>query len=228
MSIKIEELREATAGRVPIHVKLPACRVVDDVKLAAKAGADAIVIDSMLAGTGASADIMLDQSGIPTIAAIPLARKALSELGLDGEVSLVASGGIRNGADVAKALALGADAVAIGLAALIALNCNKEIPEANYEQEIGVPAGYCRHCHTGKCPVGITTQDPDLEQRLDFEQAANRVANFINATSMELALITRSLGKGDVRSLEPEDLVALTMEASAMAQIPLAGSNKVY
>ena len=129
---------------------------------------------------------------------------------------------------MAKALALGADAVAIGLAALIALNCNKEIPEANYEQEIGVPAGYCRHCHTGKCPVGITTQDPDLEQRLDLEQAANRVANFINATSMELALITRSLGKGDVRSLEPEDLVALTMEASAMAQIPLAGSNKVY
>ena len=228
LSIKIEELREATEGRVPIHVKLPACRVVDDVKLAAKAGADAIVIDSMLAGTGASADIMLDQSGIPTIAAIPLARKALSELGLDGEVSLIASGGIRNGADVAKALALGADAVAIGLAALIALNCNKEIPEANYEQEIGVPAGYCRHCHTGKCPVGITTQDPDLEQRLDFEQAANRVANFINATSMELALITRSLGKGDVRSLEPEDLVALTMEASAMAQIPLAGSNKIY
>ena len=228
LSIKIEELREATEGRVPIHVKLPACRVVDDVKLAAKAGADAIVIDSMLAGTGASADIMLDQSGIPTIAAIPLARKALSELGLDGEVSLITSGGIRNGADVAKALALGADAVAIGLAALIALNCNKEIPEANYEQEIGVPAGYCRHCHTGKCPVGITTQDPDLEQRLDFEQAANRVANFINATSMELALITRSLGKGDVRSLEPEDLVALTMEASAMAQIPLAGSNKIY
>ena len=79
-----------------------------------------------------------------------------------------------------------------------------------------------------KRQVGITTQDPDLEQRLDFEQAANRVANFINATSMELALITRSLGKGDVRSLEPEDLVALTMEASAMAQIPLAGSNKIY
>ena len=228
LSIKIEELREVTQGKIPIHVKLPACRVVDDVKLAAKAGADAIVIDSMLAGTGASAEIMLDQSGIPTIAAIPLARKALTELGLHDEISLVVSGGIRNGADVAKALALGADAVAIGLAALIALNCNKEIAGSDYEKEVGVPAGYCRHCHTGKCPVGITTRDPELEKRLDFESGANRVANFINAMSMELALITRSLGKGDVHSLEPEDLVALTIEASAMTQIPLAGSNKVY
>ena len=122
LAVKIEQLREATDWRVPISIKLGACRVSDDVKLAAKAGADAIVIDGMQAGTGASAELLLDHSGIPTMAAIVMAREALKELGLLGKVSLIASGGIRNGADAAKALALGADAVAIGIAPLIALN----------------------------------------------------------------------------------------------------------
>jgi glutamate synthase domain-containing protein 2 len=228
LGLKIEQLREATDWRVPIHVKLPACRVKDDVKLAAKAGADAIVVDSMLAGTGASAEILLDHSGIPTVPAIVLAREALREIGLYGQVSLIASGGIRNGADAAKALALGADAVAIGIAALIALNCNREIPEADYMSEVGVPAGQCHHCHTGKCPVGITTQDPELVKRLDPDEGAKRVANFINSMTMEMALITRSLGKSDVHSLEPEDMAALTIEASAMARIPLVGTDKVF
>ena len=228
LAVKIEQLREATDWRVPISVKLGACRVADDVKLAAKAGADSIVIDSMVAGTGASAEVVLDHSGIPTVPAIVLAREALRELGLYGVVSLIASGGIRSGADAAKALALGADAVAIGTAALIALNCNKEIPESDFEREVGVKAGYCHHCHTGRCPVGITTQDPELEKRLDPEDGSERVANFINSMTMEMALLTRSLGKGDVHSLEPEDLVALTIEASAMARIPLAGTDKVF
>ena len=165
---------------------------------------------------------------VPTVPAIVLAREALRELGLYGKVDLIASGGVRSGADAAKALALGADAVAIGLAALIALNCNKEIPESDFVKEVGVPAGACRHCHTGRCPVGITTQDPELTKRLDPDEAAERVANFINSMTMEMALLTRSLGKGDVHSLEPEDLAALTIEASAMAQIPLVGTNKVY
>ena len=228
LAVKIEQLREATDWRVPIHVKLGACRVDDDVKLAAKAGADAIVVDSMVAGTGASAEVLIEHSGIPTVPAIVMAREALRELGLYGKVSLIASGGIRNGADVAKALALGADAVAIGIGALVALNCNKEIPESDFINEIGVPAGQCRHCHTGKCPVGITTQDPELTKRLDPDEAAERVANYLNSMTMELALLTRSLGKSDVRSLEPEDLAALTIEASAMAQVPLVGTNKVY
>ena len=228
LAIKIEQLREATEWRVPIHVKLGACRVGDDVKLAAKAGADAVVVDSMVAGTGASAEVLLDHSGIPTVPAIVMAREALREVGLYGKVSLIASGGIRSGADAAKALALGADAVAIGISALIALNCNKEISESDFMTEVGVPAGQCRHCHTGKCPVGITTQDPELTKRLDPDEGAERVANFINSMTMEMALLTRSLGKGDVHSLEPEDLAALTIEASAMAQIPLAGTTKVF
>ena len=228
LTVKIEQLRESTDWRVPIHVKLGACRVKDDVKLAAKAGADAIVMDSMVAGTGASAEVLLDHSGIPTVPAIVQAREALRELGLYGEVSLIASGGIRSGADAAKALALGADAVAIGLAALIALNCNKQIEGVDFEKEMGVKAGYCHHCHTGKCPVGITTQDPELEKRLDLEGGAQRVANFINSMTMEMALLARSLGKGDVHSMEPEDMAALTIEASAMARVPLAGTDKVF
>ena len=228
LAVKIEQLREATDWSLPIHVKLGACRVDDDVKLAAKAGADAIVIDSMLGATGASAEVLIEHSGIPTVPAIVMAREALRELGLYGKVSLIVSGGIRHGADVAKALALGADAVAIGTSALIALNCNKEIPESDFVKEIGVPAGRCHHCHTGKCPVGITTQDPELMKRLDPDEAAERVANFLNAMTMEMTLLTRSLGKSDVHSLEPEDLAALTIEASAMARVPLVGSNKVY
>ena len=228
LAVKIEQLREATDWSLPIHVKLGACRVDDDVKLAAKAGADAIVIDSMLGATGASAEVLIEHSGIPTVPAIVMAREALRELGLYGKVSLIVSGGIRHGADVAKALALGADAVAIGTSALIALNCNKEIPESDFVKEIGVPAGRCHHCHTGKCPVGITTQDPELMKRLDPDEAAERVANFLNAMTMEMTLLTRSLGKSDVHSLEPEDLAALTIEASVMARVPLVGSNKVY
>ena len=228
LAMKIEQLREATNWTVPIHVKLGACRVSDDVKLAAKAGADAIVVDSMLAGTGASSEILLDHSGIPTVPAIVLAREALREIGLNGKVDLIASGGIRSGADAAKALALGADAVAIGLSALIALNCNREIPGSNFMKEMGVPAGECSHCHTGKCPVGIATQDENLTKRLDPDEGAERVANFLNAMTMEMSLLTRSLGKGDVHSLEPEDLAALTIEASAMAQVPLVGTNKIF
>ena len=228
LAMKIEQLREATDWRIPIHVKLGACRVDDDVRLAAKAGADAVVVDSMVAGTGASAEVLLDHSGIPTVPAIVMAREALRDIGLYGTVSLIASGGIRSGADVAKALALGADAVAIGIASLVALNCNREIEGSDFVNEIGVPAGQCSHCHTGKCPVGITTQDPKLTKRLDPKSGAERVANFLNAMTMELSLLTRSLGKGNVHSLEPEDLAALTLEASAMARVPLVGTNKVF
>ena len=228
LAMKIEQLREATDWKVPVHVKLGACRVSDDVKLAAKAGADAVVVDSMIAGTGASSEVLLDHSGIPTVPAIVLAREALREIKLDGKVSLIASGGIRSGADVAKALALGADAVAIGISALIALNCNREIPGSNFLEEIGVPAGECNRCHTGKCPVGIATQEEKLTNRLDPDEGAERVANFINAMTMEMTLLARSIGKSDVHSLEPEDLAALTIEASAMARVPLVGTNKIF
>ena len=225
LALKIQEIREATNGEIPIQLKLGAARVYDDVRMAAKTGPDSIYIDGMGGGTGAGPHIATEETGIPGIAAIRQARKALDDVGKTGEISLVYAGGIRNGGDVAKALALGADAVAIGHSALMALNCNKDIAEADYEKEIGVEPGHCYHCHTGRCPVGVTTQDPVLRKRLDPDIAAERVYNFLHCLTIECQMMARACGKTNVHSLEPEDLAALTMEASALAMVPLAGSQ---
>lgn len=222
LQIKIEEVREATDGQIPIYVKIGACRVGDDVKLAAKAGADVIVLDGMEGATGASPEPLLDHTGIPTLAAVCEAIAALRELRLEGEVNLIVSGGIRNGVDAAKALALGADAVSIGTAALIALNCNKALYVEDY-RKLGTEPGACHHCHTGGCPVGITTQDPELEKRLPVEEAAERVENFLNSMTMELQMMARACGKSNVHDLEPEDLRALTIEAALITGVPLVG-----
>jgi methylamine---glutamate N-methyltransferase subunit C len=233
LRIKIEELREATNGAVPVYVKVGATRVDHDVKLCVAAGADVVVVDGMQGGTAASQEVFIEHTGIPTLPAVRLAAEALRELGVERQVGLIVSGGIRSGADVAKALALGADAVSVGVAALLALGCNRtSYPAAgedvdvtaDYEQ-LGTSPGRCSHCHTGRCPVGITTQDVELERRLDPELAAHRVANYLRVLTMELTAITRACGKSDVHHLEPEDLVALTVESAAMAGVPLAGTN---
>jgi len=223
--IKVEELREATDWQVPIYVKLGASRVFDDVKLAVKAGADVVVVDGMQGGTGASPDLLLEHTGIPTLAAVVEAKAALIEMKVFGEVQLVVSGGIRSGADAAKALALGADAVSIGTAALIALNCNAPLYVEDYER-LGTVPGHCHHCHTGRCPVGITTQDPALMSRLDIDAAAERVANFLNALTLEIQMMARACGKSNVHDLEAEDMRALTIEASMITGIPLVGMQE--
>jgi glutamate synthase domain-containing protein 2 len=226
MIIKIEELREATDWQVPIFVKIGATRVFDDVKLAAKCGADVVVVDGMEGGTGASPEILQDHTGIPTLAAIVEARRALEDGGYYGQVQLIAAGGLRSGIDVAKALALGADACYIGTAALIALNCNAPMYVEDYER-LGTLPGACHHCHTGRCPVGITTQDPALVARLPIEEAAQRVANFLTAMTLEVQMIARACGKANVHDLDPEDLRALTLEASLITGIPLVGMHAV-
>jgi glutamate synthase domain-containing protein 2 len=196
--------------------------------MAAKCGPDIIYLDGAEGGTGAGPHVAAEETGIPLMAAIPEARRALEDVGLVDEIDLVVAGGIRNGADVAKCLALGAKAVAIGHSALMALNCNREIPGVtDYEGTVGVPAGRCYHCHTGRCPVGITTQDPELRQRLKVDEAAGRVYNFLHTLTLETQMLARACGKTDVHSLEPEDLCALTVEASAMARVPLAGTNYI-
>jgi methylamine---glutamate N-methyltransferase subunit C len=224
LQLKLEELREATEWKVPVYVKMGASRVGDDVKLAVKAGADVLVIDGMEGGTGASPDVLLDHTGIPTLSGLVEAVRALESMNALGEVQIVISGGIKNGVDAAKALALGADAVSIGTAALIALNCNAPLYEADYEA-LGVRPGFCHHCHTGRCPVGITTQDPELMKRLDVDEAADRVFNFLQSMTMEMQMMARACGKNDVHDLEAEDMRALTLESSLITGIPLAGTD---
>jgi glutamate synthase domain-containing protein 2 len=226
LQLKIEEIREATEWQVPIYVKMGASRVSDDVKLAVKAGADVLVIDGMEGATGASPDALLDHTGIPTLSALCEAVRSLEEMKALGEVQVIISGGIKNGVDAAKALALGADAVSIGTAALIALNCNAPLYLEDYEK-LGVEPGFCHHCHTGRCPVGITTQDPELMKRLEIDPAADRVFNFLQSMTMEMQMLARACGKNDVHDLEAEDMRALTLESSLITGIPLAGTDFV-
>ncbi|HUS38293.1 MAG: FMN-binding glutamate synthase family protein [Pirellulales bacterium] len=233
LKIKIEELREITDWQIPIYIKLGATRVREDVKLAVKAGADVVVVDGMQGGTAATQQVFIEHAGIPTLAALPLAVEALEEMNVFGEVQLIISGGIRTGADVAKALALGADAVAIGQGVLIALGCNHDsyiqddqtVDATEDYAKLGTAPGYCHHCHTGQCPVGVTTQDPQLERRLTPEIGATRLSNYLQVLNMELTTLARACGKSNVHHLEKEDLVALTVEAAAMAKVPLAGTQ---
>lgn len=234
LKIKIEELREITDWKIPVYVKMGATRVREDVKLAVKAGADVVVIDGMQGGTAATQQVFIEHTGIPTLAALPLAVEALSDMNVLGEVQLIISGGIRTGADVAKALALGADAVSIGQGVLVALGCNHHAYQRADGEEVDVTAdyaklgtapGYCHHCHTGQCPVGITTQDPELEPRLIPEVGARRLKNYLQVLNMELTTLARACGKSNVHHLEKEDLAALTVEAAAMAKVPLAGTS---
>lgn len=233
LRIKIEELREATDWKVPVYVKVGATRVTNDVKLAVEAGADVVVVDGMNGGTAASQDVFMEHTGIPTLAAVRLASDALRDVGMDDTVQLIVSGGVRTGADVAKALALGATAVSIGMGSLVALGCNsaralidgrEQDVSAEYAA-LGTRPGYCHHMQTGRCPVGIATQDPELEKRLDPEVGARRVTNYLKALVMEVTTLARACGKSNVHNLEPEDLVALSIEAAAMARVPLAGTN---
>jgi methylamine---glutamate N-methyltransferase subunit C len=139
-------------------------------------------------------------------------------------VQLIVSGGIRTGADVAKAMALGADAVAIGTAALIALGDNHPRYADEYAR-LGSAAGFYDDYQDGRDPAGITTQDPELAVRLDPVEGGRRLANYLRVLTMEAQTIARACGKAHVRHLEPEDLVALTIEAAAMARVPLAGTD---
>jgi glutamate synthase domain-containing protein 2 len=224
LEIKIEELREITDWEKPVFIKIGASRPYFDCALAVKAGADVIVLDGMQGGTAATQEVFIEHVGIPILAAIPPAVEALQELGMHRRVQLIVSGGIRNGADVAKALALGADAVSIGVAALIALGDNAPELDEHYGR-IGSAAGYYDDWHEGRDPAGISTQDDELAARLDPELGGRRLANYLRTMVLECQTLARACGKSHVHSLEPEDLVALTVEAAAMARVPLAGTG---
>lgn len=224
LEIKILELREITAWQVPIYLKIAGARPYFDTTLAVKAGADVVVLDGMQGGTAATQDVFIEHVGLPTLACIREAVRALQDLGLHRKVQLVVSGGIRNGADVAKAIALGADAVSIGTGALIALGDNDPKWEHEYNQ-LGTTAGAYDDWHEGRDPAGITTQDPKLMSRLDPIEGGRKLNNYLKVLTLETQTIARACGKNHIHNLEPEDLCAVTLEAAAMARVPLAGTN---
>ena len=224
LEIKIQELREITSWEKPIYIKVGAARPYYDTALSVKAGADVVVVDGMQGGTAATQEVFIEHVGIPTLPAVREAVRALKDLDAHRKVQLVVSGGIRSGADVAKALAMGADAVSIGTAALIALGDQDPAYEDEYAK-LGTTAGAYDDWHEGQDPAGITTQEPHLATRLDPIVAGRRLANYLAVMTMELQTLARANGKSHVRNLEPEDLAALTVEAAAMAGVPLAGTT---
>ena len=224
LAIKITELREITEWKIPIFVKIAGARPFYDTALAVKAGADVVVLDGMQGGTAATQEVFIENVGQPTLACIRPAVDALQELDMHRKVQLIISGGIRNGADVSKALALGADAVSIGSAAMIAIGDNDPKWEKEYNK-LGTTSGSYDDWHEGNDPAGISTQDPRLMKRLDPIKAGKKLSNYLKVMTLEAQTIARACGKNNLHNLEPEDLCALTVESAAMARVPLAGTN---
>jgi len=195
LRMTIEELRRRTEGK-PVGVKLAAGHLKADIEIAVRAGADFITVDGRAGGTGAAPKVVKGAASVPTMFALAKAREVLDSLGA-GHISLVITGGLRVSSDFAKALALGADAIAVGTAAMMAVGCQQY-----------------RICDTGRCPVGIATQDPALRARLDVEKSAARVANFFRACTEELKEFARLTGNSDVHGLSPADLCTTNSEIS--------------
>jgi len=192
---KVEWLRVISEGR-PIGIKLAAGQIEADLAIALGAKPDFITIDGRPGATGAAPKFIKDSTSIPTIFALFRACKFLKEQKAD-DVSLVITGGLRISSDFAKALALGADAIALASAALIACGCQQY-----------------RICNTGNCPVGIATQDPILRKRLDIEESARRLSNFLRVSTEELCSFARLTGNSDIHKLAVSDLCTLNSEIS--------------
>ena len=201
--IKVEEFREATGYRLPISLKLGAGRVTDDIKIALKDGFDFVELDGMQGSTGAGPADVMEHVGIPTIAAIQEALDALESIGHARGIQIVLMGGIKDGIDAVKALALGADAVGMGTSVIIAGGCIA-----------------CMQCHVGTCVVGIATQDPEHEKRYDIDREARNIHRFLESVRWQIASLTHALGYDDVRRLSRDDLVALTPEAAEITRLP--------
>ncbi len=184
-------IKEATEYKKPVLVKIAAVHNVAAIASGiVRAGADIIVIDGFRAGTGAAPTRIRDNVGIPIELAIASVDERLKEEGIRKHVSIIASGGIRNSSDVVKAIALGADAVAIATAALIAMGCHM-----------------CQKCYTGKCNWGITTQDPELTKRLDPDKASQRLLNLLRAWSLEIKEMLGGMGINAIESLKGNRLM---------------------
>ena len=191
---KVKWLRKESGGK-PIGIKIAAGHVEEDLAIALYAKPDFITIDGRPGATAASGKVVKSACSMPTLFALYRARKFLDKK--NKKVSLVITGGFRSAADIAKALAMGADAVAVGTAALMALGCQQY-----------------RICNSGNCPVGITTQNPKLRKRLNVNLSAQRVENFLNIYTKELKDFARLTGNDDVHDLSIKDLCTVNSEIS--------------
>ena len=198
----IAQLRFASEGR-PVGVKIAAGRIERDLAFCVYAEPDFITIDGRGGATGSSPKLLRDSSSVPTIYALHRARKYLDSIGSD--ISLIITGGLRVSSDFAKAIAMGADAVAVASAALIAMACQQY-----------------KICGTGMCPMGIATQDEDLRARLHEDSAAARVANYLNVSLEELRMFARITGHENLHDLSVEDLCTVSREISEYIDIPHA------
>ena len=196
----IAQLRYASEGR-PVGVKIAAGRIERDLAFCVYAEPDFITIDGRGGATGSSPKLLRDSASVPTIYALYRARKYLDSVGSD--ISLIITGGLRVSSDFAKAIAMGADAVAVASSALIAMACQQY-----------------RICGTGMCPMGIATQDEDLRERLHEDAAAARVANFLNVSLEELKMFARITGHERLHDLSVEDLCTVSREISEFTNIP--------
>jgi glutamate synthase domain-containing protein 2 len=201
--MKVEEFREATGGRVPISIKLGAGRIRDDIKIALKDGLDFIELDGLQGGTGAAGNEVLEYVGIPTIAGLQEALEGLEEIDAAGQLPIVLMGGIKDGVEALKAVALGATAVAFGTAMLIAGGCIS-----------------CMQCSVGNCVIGSTSQLPEHTSRFDIMKRAQQMHNFLESVRWQMASVVHALGYTDVRQVTRKDLVALTPEAAALTRLP--------
>jgi glutamate synthase domain-containing protein 2 len=201
----VNDLRMLSDGR-PIGIKIAAGRIEKDLEFCVYAEPDFITIDGRGGATGASPAIIRDSTSVPTIYALYRARKYLDSIGSD--IDLVITGGLRVSSDFAKAIAMGADAVAVASAAMVAAACQQY-----------------RICGTGMCPVGVATQDEKLRERLHIDTAAKRVENYLKCSAEELRTFARITGNADIHSLSTDDLCTISREISEHTNIPHAGGK---
>ncbi len=204
LAIKIAEIREITDWEKPIYVKIGASRPYYDVKLAVKAGADVIVLDGMQGGTAATQEVFIEHVGIPILPAIPQAVQALQEMGMHRKVQLIVSGGIRNGADVAKGHGAGCRRSGDWHSGPDSTGRQPSAARRR-TQKIGSAAGYYDDWQNGRDPAGITTQDPELSKRLDPVEGGRRLANYLRVLVLEAQTMARACGKSHLHNLDPED-----------------------
>ncbi len=197
-------VREETGG-IPIGFKLSAQHIEDDLDAALEIGCDYVILDGRGGGTGAAPDIFKNHISVPTIPALARARRHLDRRG-EGDVTLIVTGGLRTPADFVKALALGADGVAIANSAIQAIGC------------LGM-----RACHTNNCPVGIATQKPELRARLEIERSARRLQRFLEASVHLMATLARACGHTHLRQLCPDDLTTWNRDLAYLSGVAYAG-----